>query len=115
MAIARAMLINPKILIFDEATSNLDSESEKLVQDALWKTAANRTVLIIAHRFSTIRRANKIIVMDKGKIAETGTHQELLKINDGAYTLQNACWERIHRRYSKTAKNRWGDMLIEDS
>ncbi|MFA5827784.1 MAG: ABC transporter ATP-binding protein [Candidatus Shapirobacteria bacterium] len=85
LAIARAMLINPKVLIFDEATSNLDSESEGLVQDALWKTAANRTVLIIAHRFSTIRRADKIIVMDKGKIAETGTHQELLEIDNGIY------------------------------
>lgn len=85
LAIARAMLINPKILIFDEATSNLDSESEGLVQDALWKTAPNRTVLIIAHRFSTIRRADKIVVMDKGKIAEIGTHQELLEMKDGIY------------------------------
>jgi len=85
LAIARAILINPKILIFDEATSNLDSESEDLVQKALWKTAANRTVFIIAHRFSTIRRANKIVVMDKGKIVETGTHQELLKMDKGIY------------------------------
>lgn len=85
LAIARAMLINPKILIFDEATSNLDSESEGLVQDALWKTASNRTVLIIAHRFSTIRRADKIIVMNKGKVAETGTHEELIKIKGGIY------------------------------
>lgn len=78
LAIARAMLINPKILIFDEATSNLDSESEGKVQDALWKTAKNRTTLIIAHRFSTIKRADKIIVLDKGKVAEIGNHSQLL-------------------------------------
>ncbi len=85
LAIARAMLINPKLLIFDEATSNLDSESEKMVQEALWKTAKNRTLLIIAHRFSTIRRADKIVVLDKGKIVETGNHEKLIKKQDGLY------------------------------
>lgn len=78
LAIARAMLIDPKILIFDEATSNLDSESEGKIQDALWKTAKNRTTLIIAHRFSTIRKADKIVVLDKGKVAEIGNHSQLL-------------------------------------
>jgi len=78
LAIARAMLINPKILIFDEATSNLDSESEGKIQDALWKTAKNRTTLIIAHRFSTIRKADKIVVLDKGKVAEVGNHGQLI-------------------------------------
>jgi ABC-type multidrug transport system fused ATPase/permease subunit len=85
LAIARAMLVNPKILIFDEATSNLDSESEKMVQDALWKTAKDRTLLIIAHRFSTIRRADKIVVLEKGKIVEMGTHEVLIKKEEGIY------------------------------
>ncbi len=84
LAIARALLIKPKILVFDEATSNLDSESEGKVQDALWKTAKNRTTLIIAHRFSTIKRADKIVVLDRGKIAEVGSHQQLLN-NKGLY------------------------------
>ena len=80
LAIARALLIKPKILIFDEATSNLDSESEEKVQSALWKTAKDRTTLIVAHRFSTIRRADVIVVLDKGRIVEVGTHQELIKM-----------------------------------
>ncbi|XOB42245.1 MAG: ABC transporter ATP-binding protein [Candidatus Nealsonbacteria bacterium] len=79
LAIARMLLTNPKIIIFDEATSNLDSESERLIQDALWKIARNRTVLIIAHRFSTIRKANRIIVLEQGKIVESGNHNELIK------------------------------------
>jgi ATP-binding cassette subfamily B protein len=85
LAIARAMLISPKLLIFDEATSNLDSESEKMVQEALWKTAKDRTLLIIAHRFSTIRRADKIVVLDKGKIVEIGNHKKLIKKEGGLY------------------------------
>lgn len=79
LAIARMLLTNPKIIIFDEATSNLDSESERLIQDALWKIAQDRTVLIIAHRFSTIRKADRIIVLEQGKIAESGNHNELIK------------------------------------
>ncbi|MFA6249946.1 MAG: ABC transporter ATP-binding protein [Candidatus Shapirobacteria bacterium] len=85
LAIARAMLCDPKILIFDEATSNLDSESEKLIQDALWRTAKGRTLLIIAHRFSTIRRADKIVVLEHGKIVEMGKHIELINIVGGVY------------------------------
>jgi len=80
LAIARALLVKPKILIFDEATSNLDSESEEKVQKALWKTAKDRTTLIVAHRFSTIRRADVIVVIDKGKIVEIGNHQELINL-----------------------------------
>ncbi|UZE92929.1 MAG: ABC transporter ATP-binding protein [Candidatus Nealsonbacteria bacterium] len=79
LAIARMILTNPKIIIFDEATSNLDSESEVLIQNALWKIAKNRTVLIIAHRFSTLRKADKIIVLEESQIAETGSHDELMK------------------------------------
>ena len=78
IAIARAILKDSPILILDEATSELDSESEMLVQRALSNLMMNRTAFVIAHRLSTIRRADKIIVLDDGKIAETGTHQELL-------------------------------------
>jgi len=85
LAIARMLLTDPKIIIFDEATSNLDSESEKLIQDALWKIAHQRTVLIIAHRFATVRRADKIVVMDKGRIVEVGSHQDLVENKKGLY------------------------------
>jgi ABC-type multidrug transport system fused ATPase/permease subunit len=78
LSIARTILKNPKILILDEATSSLDSHSEKLVQDALWKLIKGRTAIIIAHRLSTIQRADKLLVLDHKKIAEIGSHQELL-------------------------------------
>lgn len=81
IAIARAMLKNPPILVLDEATSALDSESEKLVQAAIETLMKNRTVILIAHRLSTVKNADKIIVIDKGTIAETGKHQELLDKN----------------------------------
>lgn len=80
IAIARALLKNPSILILDEATSALDSESEKLVQDALQNLMKNRTSLVIAHRLATIRKVDKILVMQNGAIVETGTHQELMQL-----------------------------------
>jgi len=81
LTIARALLKDPPILVLDEATSALDSESEKLVQEALEVLMKNRTSLVIAHRLSTVRRADRILVMEKGSIVETGTHRELLERN----------------------------------
>ncbi len=85
IAIARAVLKNPAILILDEATSSLDSESERLVQDALEKLMKGRTSFVIAHRLSTIRKADKILVVDKGIIKEEGTHEELMNHSEGIY------------------------------
>lgn len=89
VAIARAVLKNPKILILDEATSSLDSESEKLVQDALDELMKDRTSIVIAHRLSTIKNANQIIVVDQGQIVENGTHQDLLNKDNGLYRKLN--------------------------
>ena len=84
LTIARAVLKNPPILILDEATSALDTESERLVQDAINNMMQNRTSIVIAHRLSTIRHADEIIVLQKGEIAERGSHDELLQ-KDGIY------------------------------
>ncbi len=88
IAIARALLKNAPILILDEATSHLDSESELLVQRALQNLMADRTVIVIAHRLSTIRRADKIVVIDRGRVAEIGTHEDLMN--------QGGIYQRLH-------------------
>ena len=79
LTIARAILADPKILILDEATSNLDTESERLIQRSLRTLMAGRTSFVIAHRLSTIAGADKIVVIDKGRIVEQGTHEELME------------------------------------
>jgi subfamily B ATP-binding cassette protein HlyB/CyaB len=86
IAIARALITNPRILIFDEATSALDYESEKIIQDNMRRICAGRTVLIIAHRLSAVREAHRIVVMERGQIAEVGSHSELLQSPNGIYS-----------------------------
>ncbi|HIZ55985.1 MAG TPA: ABC transporter ATP-binding protein/permease [Firmicutes bacterium] len=87
IAIARAILHNPRILILDEATASLDTETEKLIQDALDKLTKGRTTFIIAHRLSTLRNADRLIVLDKGKLSEFGTHMELMQHQGVYYNL----------------------------
>lgn len=85
ISIARAVLKNPPILILDEATSALDTESEQLVQDAITRLMQNRTSIVIAHRLSTVKHADRIVVMDEGRIVEEGNHDELVGIKNGTY------------------------------
>jgi ATP-binding cassette subfamily B protein len=85
VAIARAILRNPAVLILDEATSSLDSESERLIQDALERLMQRRTSFIIAHRFATVRHADLIVVIVDGRVVESGTHEQLVSIPEGVY------------------------------
>jgi len=86
ISIARAILNNPALLILDEATSSVDTETEKLIQEALDRLVSNRTTIAIAHRLSTLRKANRLVILDKGKIIEQGTHEELAALKDGLYS-----------------------------
>ena len=94
IAIARAILKNPSILIFDEATSSLDTESEFLVQKAIDNLLKDRTVLVIAHRLTTVESADTIVVMKDGRIADSGSHKDLLK--------KNGVYKRLYKKQFKS-------------
>ncbi|MCW3482079.1 type I secretion system permease/ATPase [Neisseriaceae bacterium JH1-16] len=100
IAIARALIGDPRILIFDEATSALDYESEKIIQDNMRSICKGRTVLIIAHRLSAVRDAHRIIVMERGEVAESGTHEELLVDPNGIYTHLNSLQQGLREKQS---------------
>jgi ATP-binding cassette subfamily B protein len=100
VAIARTVLKNPRILVFDEATSSLDSKSEKQILEALKSLARNHTTLVIAHRLSTVIDAQRILVMDAGKIVEQGTHQQLLELGD----LYASMWKLQQQEQQKLAE-----------
>jgi ATP-binding cassette subfamily B protein len=87
ISLARALVINPDVLLLDEATANIDSESEALIQKALEVVLKNRTAIVIAHRLSTIQHMDQIVVLHKGRVRETGTHQQLLKARGLYYKL----------------------------
>lgn len=108
LSFIRALLYDPSILILDEATSSVDTESEWLIQQAIDKLISGRTSIVIAHRLSTIRKANKIIVLDKGEIKEVGTHEELLKMNGFYYKLCQMQFEKTIRQIPELAPIKTG-------
>ncbi len=102
LAIARMILSDPEIIIFDEATSQLDSESERLIQDAFWKAAKGKTTFIIAHRLSSITKAEKIVVMEDGQIKEVGSHRHLLNNKNSLY---KKFWDLQTQAHSESGSN----------
>ena len=100
VSIARALLCDPRILILDEATSSVDSETEKNIQEALNHLIPGRTVFAIAHRLSTLRRASRLLVIEEGRIAEEGSHEELLSKKDGIYRRMYEIQQQLHETYA---------------
>src|SRR5205814_9918068 len=103
LAIARAILASPQILILDEATSNLDTESEQLIQASMADLLADRTTFVIAHRLSTIRRADLILLMEEGRVIERGTHEDLMR-------AQGTYHEMVRRQMESHARD--GDQVL---
>lgn len=100
VAIARAILANPRILILDEATSSVDTETERKIQEALDRLVSGRTVFAIAHRLSTLKRASRLFVVEKGRLAEEGTHAELLALEDGTYRKLHQMQQELHEAHA---------------
>ncbi|GAB4827247.1 ATP-binding cassette sub- B member 9 [Ancistrocladus abbreviatus] len=113
VAIARAILKNPRILLLDEATSALDAESERIVQEALERIMSGRTTIVVAHRLTTIKNADIIAVVYQGKIVEQGTHEELTKDPDGAYSQLVRLQEGVHEDETPRAKSSSFDMNLD--
>ncbi|KAK6154401.1 hypothetical protein DH2020_008649 [Rehmannia glutinosa] len=117
IAIARALIRDPKILLLDEATSALDTESEQIVQKAIDQASKGRTAIVIAHRLSTIKMANLIIVLNSGRVVESGSHNELMQINGGEYTKMVELQESTDATNStpKSGRNQHNRMIIPPS
>jgi ATP-binding cassette, subfamily B, bacterial len=109
ISIARALLIDPRILILDEATASVDSETEKEIQKALDNLVAGRTTIAIAHRLSTLQRANRLVVMDRGKVVEEGPHDELMAREGAYYRLYQAQARNVDTDMDDKAKSREDD------
>ncbi len=118
LAIARALITNPRILIFDEATSALDYESERLIQDNMAQICKGRTVFIIAHRLTTVRACNRIIVMDKGRIVEQGNHDQLLDLNGYyaklySYQSHTPVLHEVENNKHHSVKSEFGSTILQ--